>query len=97
MCKYKEDKSVLAGNVSISTSVVEVKDSSLSFLSRTLNPLLSSLVSTKNSSLRIGLLLSLYKVVHKAVYKVVREVVYKAVYAIGVLSTFTLYSVPLGL
>ena len=32
MCKYKEDKSVLVGNVSISTSVVEVKDLSLSFL-----------------------------------------------------------------
>ena len=89
MCKYKEDKSVLAGNVSISTSVVEVKDLSLSFLLRTLNPLLSSLVSTKistkNSSLRIGLLLSLYKAV------------YKVVFAIGVLGTFTLYSVPLGL
>ena len=92
MCKYKEDKSVLVGNVSISTSIVEVKDLSLSFLLRTLNPLLSSLISTKistkNSSLRIGLLLSLYKVVHK----VVREVVH----AIGVLGTFTLYSVPLG-
>ena len=93
MCKYKEDKSVLAGNISISTSVVEVKDSSLSFLLRTLNPLLSSLVSTKistkNSSLRIGLLLSLYKAV--------REAVHKAVFATGDLGTFTLYSVPLGL
>ena len=101
MYKYKEDKSVLAGNVSISTSVVEVKDLSLSFLLRTLNPLLSSLVSTKistkNSSLRIGLLLSLYKAVYKVVHTVVREVVYKAVHAIGVLGTFTLYSVPLGL
>ena len=93
MYKYKEDKSVLVSNVSISISIIEVKDLSLSFLLRTLNPLLSSLVSTKistkNSSLRIGLLLSLYKVVHKAVYKVV--------HATGVLGTFTLYSVPLGL
>ena len=101
MCKYKEDKSVLAGNVSISTSVVEVKDSSLSFLSRTLNPLLSSPVSTKNStknsSLRIGLLLSLYKAVHKAVREAVREAVHKAVFATADLGTFTLYSVPLGL
>ena len=93
MYKYKEDKSVLVGNVSISTSIVEVKDLSLSFLLRTLNPLLSSLVSTKistkNSSLRIGLLLSLYKVVYKAVYK--------AVYVIDVRGTFTLYSIPLDL
>ena len=93
MCKYKEDKSVLVGNVSISTSIVEVKDLSLSFLLRTLTPLLSSLVSTKistkNSSLRIGLLLSLYKVVYEAVYE--------AVHDIGVLSTFTLYPIPLGL
>ena len=97
MYKYKEDKSVLVGNVSISTSIVEVKDLSLSFLLRTLNPLLSSLVSTKNSSLRIGLLLRLYKAVYKVVHKAVREAVYEAVYATGVLSTFTLYSVPLGL
>ena len=97
MCKYREDKSVLVGNVSVSTSIVEVKDLSLSFLLRTLSPLLSSLVSTKNSSLRIGLLLSLYKAVYKVVHEAVYEAVYKAVHAIGVLSTFTLYSVPLGL
>ena len=69
------------------------RDSSLPFFLRAIDPLLSSMISTKNSSLRIvvlriGILQSLYKAVYQAVYQ--------AVHTSGVLGTSTLYPIPLG-
>src|SRR5438067_10570841 len=43
------------------------RDSSLPFFLRAIDPLLSSMISTKNSSLRIGILQSLHKAVYQAV------------------------------
>ena len=52
------------------------ENSSLPFFLRAIDPLLSSMISTKNSSLRIvvlriGILQSLHKAVYQAVYQAV--------------------------
>src|SRR5437016_8691130 len=79
------------------------RNSSLPFFLRAIDPLLSSMISTKNSSLRIvvlriGILQSLHKAVYKAVYQAVyqaaHQAVYQAVHVSGVLGTYTLYPIP---
>ena len=75
------------------------RDSSLPFFLRAIDPLLSSMISTKNSSLRIvvlriGILQSLHKAVYQAVYQAVHQAVYQAVHVSGVLGTYTLYPIP---
>src|SRR5438045_9730996 len=57
------------------------RDSSLPFFLRAIDPLLSSMISTKNSSLRIvviriGILQSLYKAVYQAVHQAVHWAVH---------------------
>ena len=63
------------------------RDSSLPFFLRAIDPLLSFMISTKNSSLRIvvleiGILQSLHKAVHQAVHTSI------------ILSISTLYPIP---
>ena len=69
------------------------------FFLRAIDPLLSFMISTKNSSLRIvvpriGILQSLHKAVYQAVYQAVHRAVYRAVHTSGVLGTSTLYPIP---
>ena len=61
------------------------------FFLRAIDPLLSSMISTKNSSLRIVVLrIGILQSLHKAVY----QAVYQAVHVSGVLGTYTLYPIP---
>src|SRR5207302_7612807 len=62
------------------------RDLSLPFFLRALDPLLSSMISTKNSSLRIVILrIGILQSLHKAVYQAVHRAVYQAVHTSGVL------------
>ena len=70
---------------------------SLPFFLRAIDLLLSSMISTKNSSLRIVVLrIGILQSLHKAVYQAVHQAVYQAVHTSGVLGTSTLYPIPLG-